>query len=349
MPEKNGKFITSTFIKHWFERGQPALAFNGQTKNDFFVWRERLVNKIREMLLDFPKAAPLCPEHYYTEKCKNFKREKWVIQTEKNCWMPLYLLIPHQRQQPAPAILCCHGHGEYGKDPVAGVHLNHPGRQKDILAMNYDYGKQMAERGFVTIVPDWRSFGERVGYENPYPGRDKCNIHFLQHLLMGRTLLGANIFDASRAIDFLVTRKEVDADRIGCMGLSFGGTMTTYLALLDARIKAADIICYATTTAHYSIYDANTCGSQLVPGLAQCADIGHVIGALAPKPLLVENGVCDSCFEYHSARKAHEIIQQIYRIAEADQFLEFDIHPGGHAFAGNIAFSFFNKYLKNED
>ena len=131
----------------------------------------------------------------------------------------------------------------------------------------------MAEKGYVTICPDWRSFGERVAYTNPFPGRDKCNVHFIQHLILGRTLLGANIFDGMRAIDFLITRKEVDKKRIGCMGLSFGGTMTTYLTLLDERIRAADIICYATDTFHYAINRANFCGSQLVPYLYKYADV----------------------------------------------------------------------------
>ena len=348
MNYKDGKHNTALFIGKWFERTQPALAFEGGTEADFESWQHALKAKVRELLLDFPKPAPLSPELYGKEECPAFVREKWVIQTEQDCFMPLYLLVPHERQHPAPAILCCHGHGPCGKDPVAGVHFDDPARRANIAQHNYNYGEQMAQRGFVTIVPDWRSFGERIAYSSgDFGGRDTCNIHFLQHLLMGRTLLGANVFDAMRAIDFLLTRDEVDHERIGCMGLSFGGTMTTYTTLLDDRIKAADIICYATTTAHYSIHCANTCGSQLVPGLYQYADVGHVIGAIAPRPLLIESGTSDMCFEFHSAREAHGIVRRIYEAAGAEDKLEIDAFPGGHAFAGNKAFSFFARHLQN--
>lgn len=207
-----------------------------------------------------------------------------MIQSELDCFVPLYLLIPKGKEGKNPAILCAHGHGPYGKDPVAGVHFGDAERRSEILQNNYNYAEQMAEAGFVTAAPDWRSFGERTAYLNPYTGRDICNVHFLQHLVMGRTLLGANIFDGMRVIDFLLTREEVDADKIGCMGLSFGGTMTTYLALLDDRIKAADIICYATTTEHYIISRPNACGSQLVPFLYKYADVPDVIAAISPNP-----------------------------------------------------------------
>ena len=348
MNYKDGKHKTGIFLRTWFARTKPAMAFEGEGKAEFEAWQRALKSKVRELLQEFPEPAPLDPERYGKEECPSFVREKWVIQTEGDCYMPLYILIPYERQHPAPAILCCHGHGAFGKDPVAGAHLNDPARKAGIAQHNYNYGEQMAERGFITIVPDWRSFGERISYDSgAFGGRDICNIHFLQHLLMGRTLLGANVFDAMRAIDFLLTRDEVDGDRIGCMGLSFGGTMTTYTTLLDDRIKAADIICYATTTEHYAMNCANTCGSQFVPNLYKYADLGHVMGAIAPRPLLIESGTSDLCFEFHSAREAHAIVRRIYQAADVEDNLEIDAFPGGHAFAGSKAFSFFAKHLQN--
>jgi len=204
----------------------------------------------------------------------------------------------------------------------------------------------MAQAGFVAVAPDWRSFGERIAYSNPYPGRDICNVHFLQHLILGRSLLGANIFDGMRVVDFLLTREEVDPDRIGCMGLSFGGTMTTYLALLDDRIKAADIICYATTTEHYAVSRPNFCGSQLVPYLYRYADVPDVIAAIAPKPLLIESGASDTCFWIHSALKAHETVQKAYKVSGQPENLWIEVFPGGHGFSGRKAFSFFRKFLQ---
>jgi dienelactone hydrolase len=166
---------------------------------------------------------------------------------------------------------------------------------------------------------------------------------------LGRTLLGSNIFDGMRVIDFLTSLEYVDPDRIGCMGLSFGGTMTTYLTLLDDRIKAADIICYATTVGHLAIYKANTCGSQIVPYLYKYADIPDVIAAIAPKPLLIESGTSDTCFWIHSALKAHDVIRRAYEVAGEPENLWIEVFAGEHSFSGRMAFDFFKKYLKAGD
>ncbi len=338
--------ITDNFIEKWAKSIKPELEFNCNTKEEFYDWKKKLINKIKELLGEFPKTTDLKPEKLSEEEKEKYIREKWIIQTEKDCFMPLYILIPKENKEKYPAILCCHGHGPYGKDPVAGVHNNNPEIINNIKTRNYNYGEQMAENGYVTIVPDWRSFGERIGYYNIFAPRDICNIHFLQHLILGRTLLGANIFDGMRAIDFLLTKEYVDKEKIGCMGLSFGGTMTTYLTLLDDRIKAADIICYATTTLHYAIERANFCGSQIVPYLYKYADVGDVIAAICPKPLLIESGANDTCFWIDSAKKSHQKIKKAYEVAEVSENLWIEVFPGEHSFSGNLAFKFFDKYLK---
>lgn len=349
MPNKNdAPQSTDNFIEKWFNRVRPKMAFKAENEEQFLEWKQRLLKKVKELLGEFPEPSDLSPVKVSTENKEKYTREKYIIQTEKDCFMPLYILIPKGNKKKYPAILCCHGHGDYGKDPVAGVHNNNAAIINNIRAHNYNYGEQMAERGFITISPDWRSFGERIGYHNQFAPRDICNIHFLQHLILGRTLLGANIFDGMRAVDFLLTRDDVDAENIGCMGLSFGGTMATYLTLLDPRIKAGDIICYATTTKHYAISRPNFCGSQLVPNLYRYADVGDVIAAICPKPLLIESGANDTCFWLHSAQEAHKKITSAYKAASVSDRLQIEVFPGEHRFSGGLAFDFFDRYLKNE-
>ena len=338
--------VTDNFISKLHRRMRPSLAFGAKSKDELDLWKGTLKGKVEELLGEPPEPAPLDPQLVSTEETDRFVREKWLIQSEQDCWVPLYLLVPKGGEGRKPAVLCAHGHGPYGKDPVAGVHLNDSDRKAEILRNNYNYGEQMAQEGFIAVAPDWRSFGERIAYSNPYPGRDICNVHFLQHLILGRSLLGANIFDGMRVIDFLLTREEVDPDRIGCMGLSFGGTMTTYLVLLDDRIKAADIICYATTTEHYAVSRPNFCGSQLVPFLYRYADVPDVIAAIAPKPLLIESGASDTCFWIHSALRAHETVRKAYEISGRPENLWIEVFPGGHGFSGRRAFSFFRKFLQ---
>lgn len=340
--------ITDNFIEKWADGVKPKMAFNAKNGEQFLAWKDRLIKKVKELLGEFPKPSDLSPVKITTEEKENYVREKYIIQTEKDCFMPLYILIPKGNRKKYPAILCCHGHGPYGKDPIAGAHYNNSEIIGNIRVHNYNYGEQMAQRGFITVCPDWRSFGERIGYYNPFAPQDICNIHFIQHLILGRTLLGANVFDGMRAVDFLLTRDDVDADNIGCMGLSFGGTMTTYLTLLEPRIKAGDIICYATTTKHYAISRPNFCGSQLVPCLYKYADVGDVIAAICPKPLLIESGANDTCFWLYSAEQAHRKVASAYEAAGVKDKLHVEIFPGGHSFSGRMAFEFFDRYLKNE-
>lgn len=342
--------ITDNFIQALYRKTRPSLPFRAHNHRELEEWKKELIEKVRELLGEFPDPTPLKPELCSREEKEKYTREKWIIQTEEDCFMPLYLLIPRGREEgeKLPAIICCHGHGPYGKDPVAGVHFNLADRLSNIKKSNYNYGEQMAERGYVTCCPDWRSFGERIGYGAAHTegNRDICNIHFIQHLILGRTLLGANIFDGMRAVDFLLNREEVDPERIGCMGLSFGGTMTTYLTLLDDRVRCADIICYATTTEHYAINRANFCGSQLVPNLYQYADVGDVIAAICPKPLLIESSSGDTCFWLDSAKKVHETVRKAYRAAGASQNLWIEVFEGEHSFSGRRAFQFFDTFLK---
>jgi dienelactone hydrolase len=337
--------ITDNFLRRWYERVRPSLSFEATTPEGLLQWKEALRAKVRELLGELPQPAPLKPQLLSREEAELYMREKWIIQSEEDCWVPLYLLTPKGRRGKLPAILCAHGHGPYGKDSVAGVHFNDADRRASISSANYNYGEQMAMAGFVTIAPDWRSFGERIGYHNPYPGSDLCNVHFIQHLLLGRTLLGANVFDGMRAIDFLLTRDTVDRERIGCMGLSFGGTMTTYLALLDDRIRAADIICYATTTEHYAISRPNFCGSQLVPYLYRYADVPDIMAAIAPKPLLIESRTTDTCFWIHASLQAHQTVKRAYEAVGKPENLWIEVSAGEHSFSGGMAFDFFKKFL----
>ena len=80
------------------------------------------------------------------------------------------------------------------------------------------------------------------------------------------------------------------------MGLSQGGTMTTFTAAVEPRIKAADIISYVNPWRGFGITRGNFCGSQIVPGIYRDLDTDDIAGLIAPRPLLIEMGIYDDCF-----------------------------------------------------
>jgi hypothetical protein len=292
--------------------------------------------------------VPLKPEIVWEIKEEGLIKRRVLLDLDEYSSVAALIFIPEAAlKKAAPAILCNHGHGQFGKDSVMGMRCNNgPERNNEITSFNYDYGLQMAKRGFVTMAIDWRCFGERGDGGNPYPGRDKCNVHFIRGSLMGMNLLTLNIFDAMRCLDYLCGLEYVKSDSIGAMGLSFGGTMTTWISLMDERIKAADIICYSCRFKDFAITDANFCGSQIVPGLFALCDIPDLHGLIAPKPLLAEIGILDECFKIAESLSCCREVQKIYAAAGVPKNYEIDRFNGDHRFAGNKAFDFFEKHLK---
>lgn len=242
------------------------------------------------------------------------------------------------------AILCSHGHGNFGKDPVAGMRSS-PEMEYDIKTQNYNFAEIMAKQGYLTIAPDLRVFGERSDGLNPFPGRDRCNVNFIKGVMLGIWTLTLNIWDMKCCIDYLQTRPEVDPNRIGMMGLSYGGTMTTFTSAVEPRIKAANIMGYVNPWYEFGIKRANFCGSQIVPFIYKYFDTDDIAGLIAPRPLLIDMGIYDECFYLQDMIRGYEGVKKIYEAAGASDKLWADIHSGPHSFGGNKAIEFFKKYL----
>jgi hypothetical protein len=200
----------------------------------------------------------------------------------------------------------------------------------------------MARRGFLTLCPDLRAFGERSDGSDPYPGRDRCNVHYVRASMLGIYPLTLNVWDIRCCVDYLQTRPEVDPERIGMMGLSQGGTMTTFATAVEPRIKAADIIAYVNT---WRRFRGQNCGSQVLPNVFKFLDTHDIAGLIAPRPLLIEMGVHDTCFPIEAMLNGYEGVRRIYQAARAEEDLWAEVHPSEHAFAGNKAFAFFDRYL----
>ena len=325
---------------------KPLLSFQGSTQADWRAWQEKALAKLIELLGDWPEPVSLDPDVIYAIEEDGLIRERVVFDSEEHMSVPCVVLRPVDmpEDKSGRAILCSHGHGAFGKEPVAG-NRSTPELVDNISRHSYNYAEQMARRGYLTIAPDLRVFGERSDGGNPYPERDKCNVHFVRGLILGLYTLTLNIWDMQRCIDYLETRPEVDPQRIGMMGLSQGGTMTTFTTAVEPRIKAADIIGYVNSWEGFGINRANFCGSQVVPQIFKYMDVPDIAGLIAPRPLLVEMGIFDTCFYIEDQLRGFEGVRRIYDAAGASDKLWSDVHPNEHGFAANKAFAFFDKYL----
>ena len=223
-----------------------------------------------------------------------------------------------------PAVLMSMGHWESGK--AAG----------QLLALN------LARKGFVVLVYDPVGQGERQQAYDPRWGRSLIGGATEQHfsngaaaILMGQALTRYFVHDGMRGIDYLASRADVDAGRIGAMGCSGGGTQTTYIAALDPRVKAAAVACYMNsfqTLFSGSIGDSE----QSVPGfLAAGLDQTDYVELFAPKPWLIASTEQDF-FTPAGARQVYEEAQRWYRLHDAEERVSWVVGPGGHGTPLNV-------------
>jgi len=318
----------------------PATSFRGKTRQDWQQWRRSFRRAILEELGQMPKPVPLRPEILERSDEGDYIREKVVFDSEAFMSVPAWVLIPKglRRGEKRPAILCAHGHGQ-GKDGAVG--LGQPDYQKANARL-------LTQRGYVTIAPDWRGFGERIERDEwvRRPSRDGCNVAYLAMGYFGFHLLALQVWDGVRTLDYLSSRPEVDPQRIGCMGCSFGGTMTTYLSALDRRIKAAIICCYISTLDDaFTRGLGNFCGAQYMPGLLKHGDISDVATLIAPKPLQIQVGERDQCFVKDDALRAARRIKRAYTVIGESRKCDIDLFPGEHEIDERRAIEWFERWL----
>ena len=349
MSDRN--FSTVEYFKRRAKSLVPKYRFSGQSKDDFQKWQKALLAELTEALGPTPAPVDLNPRVESECKEDGLLKRRVLLDTEADYSVVALVYMPAETpaDHSTPAILCSHGHGDFGKDAVMGVcKPDEPKCEEEIKQNNYDYGLQMAKRGYITIAIDYRGWSASEGKRSDlYPGRDPCNVHFICGAMMGINLLTLNIWDARRALDYLCTLEEVDPERLGAMGLSFGGTMTAWISLIDKRIKAADIICYSDRFYDFAVGRGNFCGSQMVPNLFSLCDVPDLHGLIAPRPLLIEIGKQDDCFRVDSALSCYRELEKIYTAAGAADRLQLDLFEGEHQFAANKAFNSFDRYLKN--
>jgi len=339
-------FSMGEYLLARYRRTRPTLGFRARNEDEWREWRARFSRKLVELLGEWPRRCPLRPQVIERVPDDGFTREKVIFESEPGMGVVAYVLIPHglKRGTKAPGLVCAHGHGN-GKDDVVGIHHGEHTRINTIRGLNYDYARQFAKRGYVVIAPDWRGFGERrLGYD--FPGRDGCNVVFIKALMLGLNPLTLNVWDAQRCLDYLQSRPEVDGKRLGCVGLSYGGTVTLFTAALDERVRAAVISCYLNAYGSYGLTLGNFCGSQTVPGLLKYGEMADVAALIAPRPLLVEMGRRDDGFPIEDSRRAYRRVERAYRVLGAQERIACDEFDGGHAFSGRVAFEWMARWLE---
>ena len=138
------------------------------------------------------------------------------------------------------------------------------------VGYQYDYAVQVAEHGMAAVAIEPLAFGCR---RDPVTkakgaGTTACQPVAGSALLLGQTMIGWRSYEVMRTIDWIGTRKELDVGRVGCMGISGGGTVTLFVAGIDPRIRAAFASC-SLNTFRESIMSVSHCIDNYVPGILE--------------------------------------------------------------------------------
>ena len=250
-----------------------------------------------------------------------YRVEKVIYESRPRFYVTANLYVPKTGRAPFPAILQPVGHSTSAK--------NRAFYQRIAIAL--------VKTGFVVLTYDPIGQGERRVYWDQDLGDSKAGTTTGEHSMVGwQSLLGGEsvarfrIWDGMRSIDYLLSRPEVDAARIGVTGCSGGGTMTTYIAALDDRVKAAAPACYISDWEDQLQGTGPQDAEQQFPDqLREGLNHADWIGLAAPKPYLIVSTDQDF-FPLEGARKSFHEMKRIYTFYDAAAKVEWFHEPGGH-------------------
>ncbi|MCI0627019.1 MAG: hypothetical protein L0387_36130 [Acidobacteria bacterium] len=149
---------------------------------------------------------------------------------------------------------------------------------------------------------------------------------------------------ACGGLECLARDPRVDSNRLGCVGLSYGGRMTMLTAALEPRIRAA-VISGALNMMQERIIIPYSCSAQVVSGLLQYGDTPEIASLIAPRPCLWEVGTKDELIPARWAEEALTRIRRAYKACDAEDRLIVDRFQGGHAWNGRAAYPWLERIL----
>jgi acetyl esterase/lipase len=272
------------------------------------------------------------------EKTAKYLRRKVRFGSEVGDRVPAWLLIPNElpASGKAPAMLCLHPTGVPGKDISAGL-SGLPSRH---------YASELAERGYVCLVPDYPSFGEYT-YDFKKQGA---------HRVSGSMKA---IWNNVRAVDLLETLPQVDKNHIGVIGHSLGGHNALFTAVFDERLKAVVSSCGFTPFHDY--YGGKVAGwtsDRYMPRIRDVYennpdkipfDFYEVLGALAPRAFFSNSPLQDANFDINGVRKAFAKAGEVYALFNATDKLTLVTPDAPHDFPDaerQAAYDWLDRMLK---
>ncbi|MBY0527636.1 MAG: acetylxylan esterase [Gemmataceae bacterium] len=293
------QYLLGQARKHFDARRQTIAGL--KSSEDIQRRQDELRKKFIDALGGFPEKTPLNAKVVGTQKCDGYRVENVVFESRPNHHVTANFYVPDGKG-PFPAVLVPCGHTNNGK---AGY------QQVCII---------LAKHGLAALCYDPIGQGERLQLplESGKPAIAGTNEHTMVGvgaLLVGRCTASYRVWDGIRGIDYLCSRPEIDAKKIGCTGSSGGGTLTSYLMALDDRVAAAAPSCYITTLEKLFATLGPQDGEQNIPGqVAFGMEHADYLFLRVPRPTLLLTATRDF-FDIGGSWTTYREAKQIYGIA----------------------------------
>src|SRR5215470_6135016 len=287
----------------------------------------RLQDETRQKLLEMIGGLPaektaLNPQITGKIQMKGYAIEKLIFESLPGVYVTALVYSPDDRGGKHPAVLVPAGHAPNGKIHYQGL------------------SQRLVSRGYVVIAWDPVGQGERSQFWDAKERKSRYNLICAEHAVMGNLayLAGANlarweVWDGIRAVDYLLTRPDVDGERIGITGTSGGGTQTALIAALDPRIKVVVPSCYITSLpmrmANRIFVDPDSDPEQDLFGMvSNGVDHPGLLLLMYPRPVMVAAAVLDF-FPIEGARKTFRELQELYtRFGHGDRIAMVEGYHG---------------------
>jgi len=326
--------------------------------------REKLQQKWLKLLGEFPRRIQdLEPEVKKISEAEGILWYHVSFRSELHDRVTAYLLIPDKAPARCPALVCIHGTtGGSGKKRTVGMAGFQPDDPPDHPEQSRAYGLELAQRGYITLSIDLYSDGERVP-----PGLAPYDTQEFYHRHPHWSIMGKNIWDVMRSLDFLETLEQVDSTRIGCIGHSLGGHTTLFSAAFDRRIFASvcngGILSWVRHTEHwtrskeFSRQSSSPVASYVyIPRFRPYiqdttrplpVDFDSLMILAAPRPLLVM-GTEAEMKEHGIPDKFHKALKYYCMLDAGDRFSIFS-YPGEHGYppvSKTFSYSWLDRWMK---
>lgn len=293
------------------------------TKADAVAWVQRTRERIQQAFGPFPKRTPLNARVTRTVERDGYRIENIIFESRPGFPVTANLYVPTNREGRRPGVVGTCGHSANGKAAEA----------------YQQFAQGLARLGMMCLIYDPIGQGERLQYVTDKLTSKKGagvreHLHGgNQQFLAGEFLGSWRAWDGIRALDYLLTRPEVDPNHVGVTGNSGGGTMTTWLTGLESRWTMSAPSCFVTTFRR-NLENELPADTEQCPPRAIGLGLDHAdfLAALAPRPVIILAKERDY-FDVRGAEEAYERLRRLYSLLGAEQNIALFTGPTGHGYS----------------